>query len=90
MKGLRGLMVLSVALLFGCAEFKTLEELELAAFESGDWSAVEKRERVLEKRRARQVASCPSDWIAVCENRGGDERCHCSSRESVQRLLNNL
>lgn len=33
---MKGLIVLWAALLVGCAEIKTLEELEFAALESGD------------------------------------------------------
>lgn len=87
MRGLRGLMVLSVALLVGCAEHKTLEELELAALQSGDWTAVEKRERAIAKRKARQAFVCAGDAIAVCESRGGDSRCECASHDAVRDML---
>ena len=87
MKGLRGLTVLSVALLFGCAQYQTLEELELAALQSGDWSAVEKRERAIAKRKERQGFVCGGDAIAVCESHGGDSRCECASQDVLQRML---
>lgn len=87
MRGMRGLMVLGVALLFGCAEHKTLEELELAALQSGDWTAVERRERAIEKRKARRGFVCGQGAIAVCETRGGDTRCECASQDSVERAL---
>ena len=88
MKGLRGLLVLCVALLFGCAEHQTLEELELAALQSGDWTAVEKRERAIEKRRARRGFVCAGGAIAICESRGGDKRCECASQDSIDHMLN--
>jgi hypothetical protein len=78
-----------MVLLFGCAEVKTLEELELAAIQSGDWSAVEKREQSMARRKARRGPSCPSGSIAVCEVRGGDRQCQCASDDSFRRLFDN-
>ncbi len=87
---MKGLLVLSVALLVGCADLKTLEELELAALESGDWSAVERRERALAKRRARAANSCPRGYILVCGSRVMQKECYCSSHDSVRDFLEGL
>ena len=87
---MRGLLVLSAAMLIGCADLKTLEELELAALESGDWSAVEKRERALAKRRAREANACPSGYVLVCGSGVGHRRCQCSSHDSVSDFLESL
>ena len=75
---MRGLIALG-ALLFlgGCAEMQTLEELEMLAATTGDWSAVEKRER----RTARTAPSCPSGYISVCQSAGGPKRCGCMTQE---------
>ena len=74
---MRGLIALG-ALLFlgGCAEMQTLEELEMLAATTGDWSAVEKRER----RMAQRAARCPSEYISVCRSTGGLQRCECASQ----------
>ena len=84
---MKGLVVLTMALLVGCVEFKTLEELEFAALESGDWSAVHQRERKIAKREAQKAARCPSGHIRVCRNRVRDEQCYCASEEHVSEIL---
>jgi len=76
-------LALSIVLLAGCADIKTLEELEFAALQSGDWSAVEQREKNIARRKARQVARCPSGSIPVCVNRGNRTRCSCNSHDEV-------
>jgi hypothetical protein len=84
---MKGLILLAAALLVGCAEVKTLEELELAALQSGDWSAVEKRERSIARRKARGGPGCPSGLIPVCERRAGNSTCDCVSEQLMQDLL---
>ena len=88
MKGI--LLVITAVVLVGCAPYQTLEELELAALESGDWSAVEQRERQMKKRQERRGASCGAGKILVCENRGRDKLCFCSSDDDVRALLDSL
>ncbi len=46
--------VLLLSFLIGCAPVATLEELEAQAYVSGDWSEVEKRERIIARREARK------------------------------------
>ena len=87
---MKGLLVVSAVLIVGCADMKTLEELELAALESGDWSAVEQRERAIAERRTRQANSCPSGLIKVCSGGSLSQRCHCSSDDSVRDFLDGL
>ncbi len=57
-----GLLLLSF--LVGCAPVTTLEELEAQAYVSGDWSAVDKRERMIARREARMGPTCPGDAVA--------------------------
>lgn len=85
MKGL--LLVLSILLLAGCAEFQTLEELEFTALQSGDWSQVERRENNIARRTAQRAIQCPSGSMPVCEERARGERCSCMSRDDVARML---
>lgn len=84
---MKGLMILFTVLLLGCAEVRTLEELELSALRSGDWSAVEARERALARRAVQRGAACANGDIAVCETRLGTQRCSCGSREAVADML---
>ena len=76
MKGLAGLV--AVTMLCACAEVKTLEQLELEALETGDWSAVEKREKKLAEQQARREAGCRGTETLLCDNIGGVSRCYCS------------
>ncbi len=85
MKGL--LLALSIILSAGCADLKTLEELEFAALQSGDWSAVEQREKNIARRKARQGVRCPSGSIPVCVDRGTRTRCSCNSREEIRDMF---
>lgn len=80
---MRVLLILGVALLSGCGTLATLEELEYQAALTGDWSAVEQRERIIARRLARQGPSCSGGAVAVCENRTGENRCTCVSQEAV-------
>ena len=87
---MKGLLVLSAALLVGCADLKTLEELELAALESGDWSAVERRERSIAKRRAREASACATGYILVCGSSVAQKQRFCSSDDSVRDFFDSL
>ena len=90
MKGLRGLLVLAVALLVGCGGHQTLEELEIAAIESGDWSAVDRRERAMARRKAAAGTACGQGMTAVCQRRSRSSPCECVSGQSFDHLLGNL
>jgi len=73
--------------LMGCAPVKSLEELELEAMQSGDWSAVDQRERILARRAAQRGLQCPSGHISYCESFAGDSRCACVSGEQMRAVL---
>ncbi len=85
MKALTAISVL--ALLAACAPVKTLEELELAAMQTGDWSAVERRERAIERRKGASGNLCPSGAILLCESGIGQRSCSCISRDSIERIF---
>lgn len=84
---MRGLVILGVALLVGCAPVKTLEELELAALQSGDWSAVKMREKSIARRNQRRGMNCGSGAMAVCEERTHDVVCACMSRQDMEYMF---
>jgi hypothetical protein len=71
----------------GCAPVKTLEQLELEASVSGDWSAVEKRERLLARRAERRGPSCPAGYLAFCESHGTSKNCGCVSRQGMRDIF---
>lgn len=79
--------VLLLSFLIGCAPVTTLEELEAQAYVSGDWSEVEKRERIIARREARKGPTCPGSAVAVCERRVGGQRCNCVSRDALRDML---
>jgi len=84
---MRGLLILGVALLVGCAPARTLEELELAALQSGDWSAVEKREKRIARRNQQRAMNCGSGATAVCVDFMHDVTCQCVSRQDMQDMM---
>ena len=69
---------MAVIMLCACADVKTLEELVVEARETGDWSAVEKREKKLAEKQARREAGCRGTETLLCDNIGGVSRCYCS------------
>ena len=83
-------LVLMVVLLAGCGSYTTMEELERQAFLTGDWSAVEKRERIIERRKMRRGTFCPAGSVAVCESFAGSDRCSCVESDSLRDVLAGL
>lgn len=70
--------------LAGCTTAPTLEELEFAALESGDWSEVKKRERAIARREARMAEQCPVGRVRVCVKRAAGNQCGCVARDEFQ------
>ena len=70
-----GLLVLTA--LVGCASSPTTEELEVDAAKTGDWSAVEDRERMNEKMRVVPELKCPEHLMLICIKDGEHEECFC-------------
>lgn len=63
-----------------CADTRTLEELEREAMETGDWSAVERREKKLAEQQARREAGCRTTETLVCETLASDSKCYCVAK----------
>ena len=78
------LALMIAGLLVGCGTVTPLAELERQALLTGNWSEVEKRERILEQRRARRERSCPTGYIAYCVQDFGTNKCQCISRETFR------
>lgn len=82
------LLLLGVCLLTAaCGNYQTLEELEQQALITGDWSEVEKRERIIAKREARRALNCPSGYMAYCESMMANKRCTCVNKEIMASVL---
>ena len=85
---MKGIMVLAVMLLAGCANYQSLEQLEAHALVSGDWSKVEQRERIIAKRNQRDANQCPRRLTRYCNLDFSRERCACVNRDQLRSLLN--
>ncbi len=81
------LVLLGVLFLTGCGSMLSLEQLEQQAFLTGDWSAVEQRERIIARREARKGVQCPSGQVSYCEQRVGQVRCGCIDHEELRSAL---
>ncbi len=82
---MKALSILSLFLLFACAP-STQDLIEQAHF-TGDWSLVNKRIEVQERRKAERGPSCPKGTIPWCKKSFGDERCSCVRNAEVRRIL---
>jgi hypothetical protein len=80
-------LVLTLMILGGCGTYHTLDELENQALLTGDWSEVERRERIIARRQGRSGLSCPSGLTRYCERWGADQRCTCIQTDDVQQML---
>ncbi len=76
--------------LSGCGTTVPMDELKAQALRSGDWTAVEKRERSIAKRESRLGSDCPSGSTTVCESRIGSVKCQCVDRNSMGRMLSGM
>ena len=79
------LWILTLAISAGCATRPSMEELELEAMRTGDWSSVEKRERM--DRRMGLVNpdnTCHDDAILLCSKKGAREQCDCVTPNVVR------
>jgi len=84
---MKGITILALLLLSGCGSFTTLEQLEATAMLTGDWSEVEKRERIIQKRNMRAGPQCPPGTTAYCQSRLSSVRCSCVRSELIHSLL---
>lgn len=84
---IRYLAILAMIFAAGCAPAPTLEQLEARAEVSGDWSEVERYERMMARRASRRGPSCPAGKILYCEEEIGGERCACMPGDQMRVLL---
>ncbi len=80
-------ILICISFLSGCATAVPMAELEAEALRSGDWSEVEKRERLVAKRKRGQYKRCPGNATNLCVARGGDMVCQCADRNSIRGML---
>jgi len=89
----KGTLILTLIVLAGCAGHIPLEQLEEKALLTGDWSAVEKRERLEVSRNLHSSMRCPPETIAYCRRYSRldrdfrADRCSCASSTEISSLL---
>jgi hypothetical protein len=74
---MKHITLLVLIALVGCASRPTSDELEVEAAKTGEWSAVEDRERMNEKMRAMPELKCPEHLMLICIKDGAHEECFC-------------
>ncbi len=79
--------VFTMALLAGCSGFIPMEQLEADALRTGDWSLVEQRERLLERRKIHGFMECPPGKIGYCQEDYGRSGCSCVESAVVNAFL---
>lgn len=84
---MKGIIILILIFLVGCVPMVPLEQLETQALVTGDWAAVEKRERVIARRKARAGIDCPAGLIGYCETVVVQRRCTCISSSTYRSIL---
>jgi len=83
---MRFVVITVVCLLVGCSARPTLEELEAEALTTGDWEAVEKRERIDKKWGVVKTDSeCRGDYIRLCQTKSAQEFCECVSPHDLRK-----
>ena len=84
---MKAILILMACFLAGCASGPSLEQLEQKALVTGDWSAVEARERSIQRRNTRVGISCPSGFVSYCETSMATKRCACLNKEALYSLM---
>ncbi len=84
---MKGITMLALILLTGCAGYTPIQQLEAQALLTGDWSVVEKRERMEIRRNLHSYMKCPAGTIGYCETYRLPVRCSCVDRASIRSSL---
>jgi hypothetical protein len=74
---MKTLAMLLMVTLAGCASRPSLVELEEQALASGDWSAVEAREKSMQRLLRSKRPVCPEETTRICVDNGGTPVCEC-------------
>ena len=75
---MRTIVWLMVWLAVGCTSSPTLEELEDEALRTGNWEAVERRERLMERRNGPAAPNCAKGQTKYCVEDGFSVECTCT------------
>jgi hypothetical protein len=80
-------LILAAFVFTGCTAQPSLEQLERHALVTGDWSAVESRERSVQRRNLRAGIQCPNGLVNYCETFMTTKRCSCINRRAFNSLM---
>jgi len=69
--------ILLLVFLVACSNQPTLDELQAESARSGDWTAVEKRERMNERMSVQTESVCMDGYFNYCRVKGAQEICTC-------------
>ena len=83
---LRTVLIVCLLGLCACAGHAPMQQLEAEALQSGDWTAVHQRERMIARQRGK-TDLCPDGEMAVCTRNVGADRCRCTNRAGFRRLV---
>jgi len=83
---MKGLSVLVLLFLFGCASGPTLEQLEAQAFLTGDWTEVEKRQRMILRTGMQPSLQCPAGHTGFCVDNLASIECSCIESRVMRTL----
>ena len=84
-KNMKVLRVVVLCLLVGCAARTPLAELEEEALMTGDWSKVEKHEKMnRQMNRVLDEPACPRGLALACHAKGEKEVCDCVSPRDLR------
>jgi len=83
----KGMIIVILLGLAGCSSFVPLEQLEAEALVSGDWSRVEQRERLIQRRNLRAYMNCPAGTMGYCQKNGLTDKCGCVDSTVIRSLF---
>jgi len=69
--------------LAGCVTRPTMDELEMEASKTGDWSEVERREARDRARMESTPPDCPQHLMKLCVKQGQKRTCSCVEPSAV-------
>lgn len=73
-------ILLAAILIAGCGTVTPMAELERQALATGDWSEVERRERIVLRRNMNRSMACPNGYIGYCV----ENSCSCVERDAIR------
>jgi hypothetical protein len=75
--------ILLLVFLVGCSSQPSLDELEAEALETGNWTAVEEREKLLRRTGRLPKMNCREGTMLMCVDDTGKETCECLSQSAI-------